>query len=156
MASILIIGYGNRLRSDDGLGVLAAEELSRESPVAGTEVVVCQQLTPEFAESISRVETVLFIDANRVGQPGEIRYTQVNHGPSDFLFAHQLTPQTLLSLCCELYGVCPRAFEISLCGECFDLGNKLSSRAAAALPSLIALAKSFYCSSTIEAAGTTS
>ncbi len=143
MARILIVGYGNRLRSDDGLGFRAAEELSRAGPVAGTEILVRHQLTPELAESISHVETVLFIDASRVGRPGEIRCTQVNPQPPDLLLAHQLTPATLLSLCCELYGVCPQAFEISLCGECFELGEKLSGNVAAGLPRLIEFAKDF-------------
>lgn len=65
MERMLIVGYGNRLRSDDGLGVLAAEQLLRAGPVEGTEILACRQLTPEFAESISQVETVLFIDASR-------------------------------------------------------------------------------------------
>jgi hydrogenase maturation protease len=145
MAGIFIVGYGNRLRSDDGLGVLAAEQLSSRADVcSGAEVRVCRQLTPELAESISHVEMVLFLDASRVGQPGEIRCRQVSPHSSEFLFAHQLTPEMLLSLCCELYGVCPQAFEISLCGECFELGDKLSAKAAAALPSLVEFAKSFF------------
>jgi hydrogenase maturation protease len=143
MASILIVGYGNRLRSDDGLGVRAAEELSKSGPAAGTEILVRHQLTPELAETISHVELVLFLDASRVGKPGEIRCTQVNLQPPEFLLAHQLTPETLLSLCCELYGRCPQAFKISLCGECFDLGDNLSAKAAAALPHLVEFVKNF-------------
>ncbi len=145
MASILIVGYGNRLRSDDGLGVRAAEELSKTNPVAGTEILIRHQLTPELAETISHVEKVFFIDASREGQPGEIRCTPVNSHQPDLLLAHQLTPETLLSLCCELYGVRPQAFEISMCGECFELGDKLSPKVAAALPDLVELAKTFYC-----------
>lgn len=143
MASVLIVGYGNRHRSDDGLGLRAAEELSRAAPAAGTQILACQQLTPELAESISHVEMVLFLDATRLGRPGEIRCTQVDPRPADLLFVHQLTPETLLSMCCELYGVCPRAFKVSLCGECFEFGDELSAKAAAALPHLIEFAKTF-------------
>jgi hydrogenase maturation protease len=143
MASILIVGYGNRLRSDDGLGVRAAEELSKAGPAVGTEILVRHQLTPELAETISHVELVLFLDASRVGQPGEIRCTQVDPHPPEFLFAHQLTPETLLSLCSELYGRCPQAFQILLCGECFDLGDELSARAAAGLPHLVEVVQNF-------------
>ncbi len=146
MASVLIVGYGNRLRSDDGLGVRAAEELSRTNPAAGAEILIRHQLTPELAETISHVEKVFFIDASRQGQPGEIRCTPVSPHHPDVLFAHQLTPETLLSLCCELYGVSPQAFEISLCGECFELGDQFSPKVAAALPDLVKFAKT--CSST--------
>lgn len=140
MADVLIVGYGNCLRSDDGVGVRAAAEMLRAGPAEGTEILVCQQLMPEFAESISHVGMVLFIDASRVGTPGEIGYTLVKPQHPDLLFAHQLTPQTLLSLCGDLYGVYPQAFEISLCGECFELGDKLSPKVAVALPYLVEVA----------------
>ncbi len=143
MGSTLIVGYGNRLRCDDGLGIRAAEDLLRAGPAAGTEILVRPQLTPELAETISHVQLVLFLDASRVGRPGEISCTQVNPHPPEFLSAHQLTPETLLSLCSELYGQCPQAFQISLCGECFDLNDKLSASAEAALPHLVEFARSF-------------
>jgi hydrogenase maturation protease len=143
MANVLIVGFGSRLRSDDGLGFRAAEELSRSMPDSGNEIRACHQLTPELAESISHAETVLFIDASRVGRPGEIRCVQVNPCHPDSPFAHQLTPETLLFLCRDLYGVCPKAFTLSLCGENFGLGDELSSKVAAALPDLMEYAKSF-------------
>jgi len=142
MDSVLMIGYGNRLRSDDGLGVRAAEELSRSIP-AGTQIFACHQLTPELAERISHVDVVLFIDASRTGPPGEILCTQVEPRPANSLFAHQLTPETLLSLCSELYAECPQAFEITLRGECFDLGDQLSPEVAAMLPHLVEFARGF-------------
>lgn len=154
MAGVLIVGYGNRLRSDDGLGVRAAEELSRTNPIAGTEILVRHQLTPELAETISHVEKVFFIDASRQGLPGEIRCTPVSPHHPDVLFAHQLTPEILLSLCFELYGARPQAFEISLCGECFELGDQLSPKVAAALPDLVEFVKTCYCTPTETARAT--
>src|SRR5271165_2245672 len=143
MPELLIIGYGNRLRSDDGLGIRVAEELSRSGPARGTEIVACQQLTPELAERLSHVESVLFLDASRTGPPGEVRCIRIHPRPADSLFAHQLTPATLLSLCSELYATCPQAFAISLRGECFDLGEDLSADVAKALPRLVAFANHF-------------
>jgi hydrogenase maturation protease len=49
MARVLIIGYGNPFRSDDGLGWQIANELSRTNRSAETEVLPCHQLTPELA-----------------------------------------------------------------------------------------------------------
>jgi len=143
MASVLIIGYGNRLRSDDGLGVRAAEELSRSGLAPEAEIVICQQLMPELAERMSRSEAVLFVDAARTGRSGEILCKRVELCHSDQLFAHHMTPQTLLALCCELFGACPQAFEISVRGECFELGDQLSPAVAKVLPDFVKFAGRF-------------
>jgi hydrogenase maturation protease len=143
MARTLIIGYGNRFRSDDGIGIRAAEELSRGALAGDTEVLTLHQLTPELAETISHAERVLFVDAGREGRPGEIRCTQVNADHTNAPFTHQLTPTTLLSLCCGLYGARPQAFAVSLCGECFDLGERLSPKVAESLPVLVDFLRNF-------------
>lgn len=143
MARTLIIGYGNRFRSDDGLGIHAAEELSRVLPAGDADVLALHQLTPELAETISHAELVLLIDAGRQGRPGELRCTPVSSHRSEAPFTHQLTPEILLSLCWELYGIRPQAFEISVCGECFDLGEELSSSVAKILPVLVDFVRNF-------------
>jgi len=62
----LVIGIGNPLRGDDGVGALLAEQAALftaadpDGPVAVRSV---QQLTPELAEELARLEAVLFIDA---------------------------------------------------------------------------------------------
>jgi len=143
MARTLIIGYGNRFRSDDGLGIHAAEELSRVLPAGDAEVLALHQLTPELAETVSHAELVLLIDAGRQGRPGEMRCTPVGSQHLDAPFTHQLTPEILLSLGWELYGVRPQAFEISVCGECFDLGEELSPSVAKTLPVLVDFVRNF-------------
>lgn len=143
MTNVLIIGYGNRLRSDDGLGPRAGEELSASLLAAEAEILVTHQLTPELAERISHVEAVLFIDAAHTGPRGEIRCRELQPYGTLSLFAHQLTPEALMSLCCQLYGACPRGIEISFRGECFEVGEKLSAEVELALPHLIEFTKDF-------------
>ena len=62
MARILIVGYGNPLRFDDGLGWRAAEELSQRlsPPEIEVEVIVRHQLTPELADNVRNAEAVFF------------------------------------------------------------------------------------------------
>lgn len=81
MARVLIVGYGNPLRSDDGLGWRAAEELSRCLSLPEVEVLMRQQLTPELADNLTRADVVFFIDAARGGQPGELRCDPVTPQP---------------------------------------------------------------------------
>ena len=136
MTSILIVGYGNPLRSDDGLGCLVAEQL-RNLPHA--QVLACHQLTSDLAELLSKVEMVVFIDAATGGEHGGLRCEQVFPETSALRFSHVLSPAAVLGVAQQLYGAAPRAFVVSLCGECFELGEGLSPKIAAKLPEVVGL-----------------
>lgn len=142
MHQILIIGYGNVLRADDGVGFRAAEELQqhyRDDP--DVEVVASHQLTPEMALDISRSEFVIFLDASSTEEPGKISQTRIQPETAHVGFTHQLTPATLLSLAEQLYGHAPKAISLTLAGWSFKLRNKLSRRAGILLPVLVAQAR---------------
>lgn len=62
MTEILIIGYGNTLRSDDGAGQRVAE-LVAEWQLPNVRSLPLHQLTPELAENISQAKLVIFVDA---------------------------------------------------------------------------------------------
>ena len=56
--AFLIIGYGNTLRGDDGAGRRVVEALADTLPPGAA--VSLHQLTPEWAETISHVDHVIF------------------------------------------------------------------------------------------------
>lgn len=58
----LVIGYGNTLRSDDGVGYRIAETVAQWNLTSVRSLSV-QQLTPELAETMSHAKTVIFVDA---------------------------------------------------------------------------------------------
>jgi hydrogenase maturation protease len=132
---VLVICLGNPLRSDDGLGWRAAEDLERGFHSLAVEIVTRFQLTPELAETVHHAQGVLFIDARSDGEPGELKFSPVIRGGWS-LNSHHLSPEALLQLATELYGNSPPAFIVSICGECFDLGEHLSPKVAAELPRL--------------------
>jgi hydrogenase maturation protease len=136
MARVLVIAYGNPLRSDDGLAWRAAEQFRQEAS-GEIEIVCVHQLTPELAELSSRVERVIFVDASQNGEPGELACEAVAAAPADIRFSHQLTPAQLISLAHHLYGGTPQAFCVSMCGACFEHGESLSPEVAQALPTLV-------------------
>jgi hydrogenase maturation protease len=138
MPRVLIIAYGNPLRSDDGVGWTVAEELSRKLASPEVEVLQLLQLLPEVAESVSRADTVIFVDASYDGEPGEVRCRPVTPPPTKAQFTHQLSPAELLDLAGRLYGATPQAFCVSLRGQCFEHGEELSESVAACLPQLAA------------------
>ena len=98
MPRVLIIGYGNPLRCDDGLAWRAADDLSIQGLPEDVKIVRLHQLTPELAFSVSQAETVLFLDAAVDGMPGEIKCQPIKPICIPAVFAHDLTPQAILFL----------------------------------------------------------
>lgn len=141
MTQILIVGYGNPLRRDDGVGWRAVEALSLNLPFPEIEIIVRHQLAPELADNLRYADLVIFIDAAQGGQPGELTCEPLTLQQGT-IRSHQLSPAHLLALAQQLYGATPRAFAVSLCGECFDHGATLSASVEAGLPKLIALVES--------------
>ncbi len=135
---VLVIAYGNPLRCDDGVAWQAAEEIRRTlQPPA--EIICVHQLTPELAEEASRVDTVIFMDATRQGDPGSVRCQAVAPDSTAVRFSHHLGPAQVLALCAQLYGARPRGFLISISAEYFDHGSELSPAAINAIPQSVAL-----------------
>jgi len=138
MARVLILGYGNPLRGDDGVGWHAAERLLERSVELQAKVTSCHQLTLELAELVSRAERVIFIDA-RIGQtPGSVEISEVAAGaPECPTFSHRLDPATLVALAQRLYGRAPEAWILTVTGESFEHTDQLSASVQSSLPELI-------------------
>lgn len=130
----LLIGYGNTLRTDDGIGQVVAGRMS-----GLVESIACQQLLPEHAESISRAERVIFVDAEAGPEPGTItvRELEPDAASSEGLI-HDFTPQTLLAYAQLLYEHAPQAFLVTVSGFSFAHGEILSEEMTAVLPDLTA------------------
>jgi hydrogenase maturation protease len=139
MARVLVLGYGNPLRSDDGLGWRIAVELFRANASRDVLVLPCHQLTPDLAETASLAETVIFVDCSHKGEPGKIHCEEVRSQSGPASFTHDLSPAALLDLAAELFGVCPRAYLFTVCGECFDPGENLSPSVSNCIPGLKAM-----------------
>ena len=128
MASCLIIGYGNPLRSDDGFGWKAAIALEPQVSPADGHVIAAQQLTPELADAVSRASRVLFLDASHQGEPGEIRMQPVHRNASfqAAAISHHLSPADVLELAYRHCGAEPDATLLTVTGQNFALGEILS------------------------------
>ena len=141
MADILVIGYGNPLRGDDGVGPMIAEELSKRlhDPEAKVQVVACHQLNPELAEPIAETRAVIFIDASVDLKPGEVRVSAV--APDRFspgAFVHSMKPSALLATASELFGQAPPAKAIGIGASSFDVGTHLTPQVQRAVKVAIA------------------
>lgn len=75
IGNTLVLGIGNRLLSDEGVGIHAVERLAREHPsLAGITCVDGGTLSFTLADTIASHENLIVIDAARFGgAPGAVR-----------------------------------------------------------------------------------
>jgi hydrogenase maturation protease len=127
MSRLLIIGYGNPQRGDDGLGWHAADQLRKTIDDPEVEILAVHQLTPELMDPVSRARRAIFIDACQDGEPGEIRERRVGLAAGKARFTHHFTPESLVEGAKSLFGTAPEAVLYTVCGASFELGAELSA-----------------------------
>lgn len=141
-SSRLVIGIGNPLRGDDGVGALLAEQaavLTAADPSGPVEVRSLQQLTPELAAELAQLEAVLFIDAWPAPDAAVPQLIALSPAASSPASSHRLDPAALLAVSQALYGRAPRAQLLLVPAQAFPHGTALSAVLTRALPQAEAL-----------------
>lgn len=139
---ILVIGYGNSLRGDDGAGLLLARQIEQSCLHRGLPVerLEYQQLVPEIALDILRDDVTATIftdthvahaDSSRSGPQVQIRVLSASDASPGM--GHHLTPATLLMYTHLLYGKQIPARLVTVPGFVFAHGQAISSQTRAAL-----------------------
>jgi hydrogenase maturation protease len=123
-ADFLVIGYGNTLRSDDGVGAKVAAAVA-ELALPGVVALVRHQLTPELAEPVSTARVVIFVDA-AADASTDVQMRQVEPADGAQLMAHAADPRMLLALARQLFGRCPPAWWLTIPVENLGFGEELS------------------------------
>lgn len=136
MARVLIIGFGNPLRRDDGFGWHVAHALRAKTVAPDIEVIACHQLTPDLAEPLSRAQYGIFIDAVAHGAPGSLSVHLVHkQNQGTVRLSHHSTPQDLVAGAEAWYGSGPRAsYLVSVSANDFGFGENMSDHIAQIVP----------------------
>lgn len=139
MNSIFVLGYGNPLRGDDGLGWIAADMLRQEWKHSQNVIIeTAHQLTPEVVEDLSECQVALFLDVKAEGVPGEIELTEVKADHVyDSPLNHQCAPENLLYYTQQLYGKHPKVYVHTITGYDFGYKQSLSPIVEQSLPTFI-------------------
>lgn len=137
MPKVLIVGYGNPLRGDDGVGWVIAERLRRLLPPEIVTVQTHVQLVPELAVDLSKVDLVVFVDARAAEPFGAISCECVDPLLPSSAFSHHSTPNTLLAYAQQFFGKVPQAFLVSINGSDFGYREGLSPSVQASVPKAI-------------------
>ncbi|NJM63028.1 MAG: hydrogenase maturation protease [Oscillatoriales cyanobacterium RU_3_3] len=123
--SIALIGYGNDLRSDDGVGQKIAN-LVATWELENFRTYAVHQLTPELAEIIAGVDAVIFVDAYPAGEETKVKFIELTASECSPGIAHALDPRSLLGLTQKLYDRLPQAWMVAVPGVNFELGESFS------------------------------
>jgi hydrogenase maturation protease len=145
----LLIGIGNPLRGDDGVGALLVEELLLEAqgPVAGLREEafrVVHQLTPELALAVAGAGRVLFVDAWANPDRSEAwiePLTPRREGEGAHLGGHGWGPLAVVALADQLYGWRGEAALLRVPAFAFPHGRQLSEELKRGLPRARALVR---------------
>src|SRR5664279_3375334 len=124
-AGILVIGYGNTLRRDDGVGPKVAEAVAALA-MPGVRALAFPLLTPELADPVSQARVVIFVDA-AVDAPREVQMRKLAPADTSQIMAHSASPATLLALARDVFGHAPEAWLLTIPAENIDIGEELSA-----------------------------
>jgi len=144
LSKILIVGYGNPDREDDGVAwhILErlAERLGRPDPIQAAESLegadgapdlLCRlQLDPDLAEIAADYDRICFVDAHTGAYAEDVRFEEIAGGFQASPFTHHMTPETVLALAATLYGRAPQGAVVSVRGYQFGFAHALSPATA--------------------------
>lgn len=141
--SVLVLGLGNTIMTDDGFGVEVVTTLSsRYHFLRKVRLLDGGTLGLDLLPYLEEIESLLIVDAlDMRAAPGSIFRLQGNEVPRAFaskLSVHQMGLQDLLAVA-ELQGHVPRNLVVwGVQPDCIELGTELTAPVAAAVEPLLA------------------
>ncbi len=136
-SNLLIIGFGNPGRLDDGLGPAFAAKIEGLG-LPGVTVDSDYQLTVEDAVVVADHPVVLFADADVAGaEPFYIR-SATPAADSMTFSTHHVSIEGVLALARDMFGATPKAYVLGIRGYEFnEFDERLSPKAQANLDAAI-------------------
>ena len=119
---ILIYGFGNPGRQDDGLGPALVEELeawAQAEKISGVAFDSNYQLNAEDALAVAESREVVFVDAAKEG-PAPFEFRKLAPQKEISFSTHAMSPESVLALADELYGARPPAWLLAIRGESWE------------------------------------
>lgn len=124
---ILVYGFGNPGKEDDGLGIALADKIEREG-FSGVTVEKNYQLNAEDALAVAEHDMTVFVDASTNDIDG-FRFTALLPDPEVSFTTHAMSPGSVLALCNRLYEKKPPAYLLEIKGFSWSMQEVLSEAA---------------------------
>ena len=119
---VLIYGFGNPGRQDDGLGIALVQQLEAWAQSAGLRGYVFDanyQLNAEDALAVAGSQEVVFIDAAEAG-PEPFAFLPLHPRATISFSTHAMSPESILALAAELYDERPAAWLLAIRGYAWE------------------------------------
>jgi len=128
---VLVYGYGNPGRQDDGVGVVLVDELEAWAGSGQRPWLTFDrnyQLNAEDALEASEYDAVVFIDASG-GQAEPFRFSSIEPSAGASFSTHAMSPESVLALCRDLYGARPAARLLTIQGYSWEPNEPMTAEA---------------------------
>ncbi len=125
---ILLVGFGNPAREDDGLGPAAADELEKYN-IEGLTVDANYQLSVEDAADAAEHDIVIFVDASIKGD-GPFEFFQLEPVNQQSFSSHSVEPAGVLGMAKELFNSKCRGYMMGIRGYSFEMFTEVMTEKA--------------------------
>ncbi len=122
---ICVVGTGNPLRSDDGVGPYVAAKIDALQ-LPDVETFITQQLHLEFIDKFFKYDRVILVDACLAGKDFDF-YSMAQAHNRTTVSSHHLDAKLFSELAQRLYGKNINLYICSVKGRNFDVGDVISA-----------------------------
>jgi len=134
---VLVLGYGNPGRQDDGLGPAAAALIGGLG-WPGVNAFDAYQLDIEDAMDVADHDLVWFVDAAKTGA-APFAVSEISPNFTMEFTSHLVRPETILAMAHRYFGNAPQAFLLGIRGYDFEFVEGLTPSADANLQLAVAM-----------------
>ena len=128
-SEILVYGYGNPGRQDDGLGIALVNKIE-QAQLTNISFDNNYQLNIEDAHNIASYELVIFVDASLDPQDAPFSFKLVKPATKITFTTHTMGVESVLGLCHEIYSKHPETYLLAIAGyEWEEMKEIISSKA---------------------------
>lgn len=136
MKKILVYGYGNPGRQDDGLGVLLSEMIeewaTEQNLGENIDTDSNYQLNIEDAYRLNDYDLVMYADAS-IEEIDDFLFEQIKPVINPQFTSHSVSPEFVIGLCKEIYGEIPETYLMHIKGYEWEFLGEMTTKASANL-----------------------
>lgn len=136
--NILIVGVGNTLMGDDGIGAYVASQIDTQQ-LPGVHVIHVQQMTSDLLDDMLKAEQTIIVDAAVGADPVQF-YKVVETAPAGASYSHYTSAIHLLKMAelvyernLSVYICAVGAWDLTLGGELSQRGKKNADQAVSTI-----------------------
>ena len=125
---VLLYGFGNPMREDDGLGPAAADAIEKLA-IDGVTVDSDYQLTVEDSAAVAGHDYVVFVDAAVKGAE-PFSFTRLTPKRQESFSSHSVEPEAVLWLAEDLFAAKTVGYIIGIRGYSFEMFTETMTKKA--------------------------